>query len=198
MTTRTLIITVPASARTDTLWITSFYKRGFLMDLQNVRRIVVGALVFAAVMVPSAPVDAQSLVILALVGGDPSGDYELCAWNPSAAEQDTTFVFQRNRSDLDTGSETVVVGLAPDETKCQIFTPPGAGVLSLRVPPPPASEAPDVPPDDPSARSVPTVYAQVWLVEDGVRIAPVSATVLCPTPSGVCPDLYRTVGNDPG
>jgi len=168
------------------------------MGFQNLKPIVLGALVFAAVMVLSAPVYAQSLVILALVGGNPSGDYELCAWNPSAAEQDITFVFQRNRSDLETSPETIVLGLPPGETECEIVTPPGAGTLSVKTPRLPENRATDVPPDDPPGLSKPTAYVQVWLSHNGLRIAPVSSTALCPTPSGVCAEFYRTVGNDPG
>jgi hypothetical protein len=168
------------------------------MGLQNVKPIVLGALVVAAASVLATPVSAQSLVILAVAGGNLPGDYELCAWNPSADEQHATFVFQRNQSDVSTDLETIVLALAPGETTCEIFTPPDAGVLSLKTRPRPATDTPDVPPDDPSGRAVPTVYAQVWLLQDNIRIAPVSAAALCPTPSGVCPGLYQTIGNEPG
>ena len=168
------------------------------MDFQNIKPVVLGAFVFAAAVALSAPVHAQSLIILAVVGGNPSGDYELCAWNPSADEQDAVFVFQRNQSALATAPERIVLGLAPNETECQIYTPPGAGMLSLRTFPHPDSDTPDVPPDDPSGRAVPTVYTQVWLLQGGLRIAPVATAALCPTPSGVCPGIYQFVGNAPG
>jgi len=168
------------------------------MTFHNVKRIGARALVFAATVLLSAPVYAQSLIILALVGGNPSGDYELCASNPSADEEDVTFVFQRNQSDLGTSPEIIVLGLPPGDTACQIFTPPGAGVLSVRTPSIPERYTADVPPDDPPGLSVPRAYLQVWLSRNGLRIAPVSSMALCPTPGGICPGLYRVVGNDPG
>ena len=168
------------------------------MGFQKVKRIGPHALVFAVVVLLSAPVYAQSLVILALVGGNPSGDYELCASNPSTDEVDVTFLFQRNQSHLGTSPEIVVLGVPPGDTNCQIFTPPGAGVLSVRTPPIPESYTADVPPDDPPGLSIPTAYVQVWLSRNDLRIAPVSSMALCPTPGGICPGLYRVVGNDPG
>jgi len=168
------------------------------MGFHKVKPIGPRALVFAAVVLLSAPVHAQSLVILALAGASPSAGYELCAWNPSGDDEDVTFVFQRNESDLGLAPEMIVLGLPPGDTECQIFNPPGAGTLSVKTPRLPENRTTDVPPADPPGLSKPTAYVQVWLSHNGLRIAPVSSTALCPTPSGVCAELYLVVGNNPG
>ena len=181
------------------------------MTFQRTELVVFSTLTIALLAIVPRVALSQSLVEVALqspiyaIGDSPRNDLEVCAANPSNNSQSAMFAFvPANLSIYSEYSERIVLDLEPGETKCQTFTPKAAGTFNRIIQLPKGfrtdradtdvmylNEAPNI------LKVLPKLFVQVWLLGDGdLRTAQVAAT--CPTPSGVCPSLYRFVGNDPG
>jgi len=178
------------------------------MTFQRTELVVFSTLTIALLAMLPRAAFPQSLVEVALqspiyaIGDSPRNDLEVCAANFSKNSQSAMFAFVP--ANLSIYSERIVLDLEPGETKCQTFTPKAAGTLNRIIQLPKGlfrdradtdvmylNEAPDI------LKVLPKLFVQVWLLGDGgLRTAQVAVT--CPTPSGVCPSLYRVVGNDPG
>jgi hypothetical protein len=163
---------------------------------------MLGSFTLMLVATLSTALQAKEIKTPVVIIGDlNSYGIEFCAANFSNKDEQIAYRFEPSIKAVDE-ENMILLSLAPGESKCQIFRPLTAGVVYRIVPIPPAflevRSNPDVLTKGEllEALKASNVFAQIWIL--GLNSERTAQAIACPTPSGVCPDVYRVIGNDPG